>query len=485
MRVLFSHSYFLHLDPKQLQTHKPYPPLAPLYAAACLRNAGHEVSLADIQFARSPLEIEKAFINFKPDFFVIYDDGFNYLTKMCLTNMREAAFQMLRMARDSGIRTAVSSSDASDHAELYVEHGAEFVIIGEAEQTLLELVSTLECSPNPEFESIDGLVYFNQGHLKKNKNRTVIRNLDELPEPAWDLIDIQPYRSTWMKHQSYFSINFVSTRGCPYKCNWCAKPIYGNRYNSHSARSCAEQIARLQKHFKFDHLWFADDIFGLKPGWVKEFRQAVADLHLKFRYKIQSRADLLEEGVVADLAASGCEEVWMGAESGSQKILDAMEKGTRVEQIKSATELLSKHGIKACFFLQFGYIGETMHDIKATLNMVEELQPDDIGISVSYPLPGTRFYERVKSELVQKQNWNHSDDLALMFKSSYDPEFYRVLQRFVHYSFRARQSTNMFRKGRLGRRALLGPYYRYKQFRLGKKMLKLEPEASILKTMEN
>ena len=481
MKVLFTHSYFLNFDAKQLKTKTPFPPLATLYAAALLRENGFDVKLADLQFSSSAEEIRKYINDFKPDVFVIYDDSFNYLTKMCLTNMREAAFDMQKIAKEYTIPVIVSSSDATDHLEKYFSHDADYIIIGEAEQTLLELVDGIKKGDLSNISSINGLAFPSENKITKTPPRLVIKDLDELPLPAWDLVDIEPYKKTWLSGHGYFSINFVTTRGCPYKCNWCAKPIYGNRYNSHSPQSIAKQIKELQAKFGFTHIWFADDIFGLKPNWLKEFNAAIQELNIKIKYKIQSRADLLlEDENIKYLAESGCEEVWMGAESGSQKILNAMDKGTTLEQIKEATQLLKKHAIKPCFFLQFGYTGELMDDIKKTLQLVSELKPHDIGISVSYPLPGTKFYESVKKDLIEKQNWKDSDDLHLMFNSSYKADFYRYLQRFVHYKFRTAQAKELFKNKRVNKRMLLGPYYYFKQLNLKKKLQAIELDASSL-----
>jgi len=232
-------------------------------------------------------------------------------------------------------------------------------------------------------------------------------------------------------------MNMGTTRGCPFKCNWCAKPIYGNRYNSRSPENVISELKILKEKFQFDHIWFCDDIFGLKPGWVHEFANLVEKENFHFRFKIQARADLLlQEEYIKDLARAGCENAWMGAESGSQKILDAMDKGTTVKQIYESTRLLKKHGIQPSFFIQFGYLGETKEDIKRTIRMINELLPYEIGISVSYPLPGTLFYEKVKNDLKEKANWSHSDELALMFRNTYQPKFYKQLHRYVHKTYR-------------------------------------------------
>lgn len=436
MKVLFSHSYFLQFDPKQVAHAQPYPPLGTIWAAALLRQHGFEVSLFDTMFAHSPDEIIARLESFQPDILVVYDDGFNYLTKMCLSNMREAAFRMQYLARQYGCKVIMTSSDAADHYEKYLENGADFVIAGEAEYTLLELIQELNKEQH-DVQHIPGLIYKLGDAAHKSIKRTVAKHLDELPLPAWDLIDIQPYKEVWQKKHGYFSINIATTRGCPYKCNWCAKPMYGNSYNMRSTQNVVEEMVLLKKLFNMDHIWFCDDIFGLKRSWVKEFAELVENAGVRTPYKIQSRADLLvQEKYVIYLADSGCDEVWMGAESGSQKILDAMDKGTTVEQIKEARHLLKQYGIKVAFFLQYGYLGETIEDIRKTWNLLTETMPDDIGISVSYPLPGTPFYDKVKQDLVQKSNWTDSDDLDLMFHNTYPSAFYKKLHRYTHYIYR-------------------------------------------------
>ncbi|MBL0154653.1 MAG: radical SAM protein [Chitinophagaceae bacterium] len=444
-RILFSHSYFMRFDPKQWSAGQPYAPIGTLYAAALMREQGHEVSFMDTMFAYGPEEVILSLKKHQPDYFVIYDDGFNYLTKMCLTNMREAAFEMIKFARQKGCTVIVCSSDATDHFEKYLEEGAHFIILGEGEQTLSELVDTIE-KDTPDFISLPGIAFIHNNAVIKTVKRTVMKDLDSLPLPAWDLVDIKPYRKTWLKHAGYFSMNVATTRGCPFKCNWCAKPIYGNRYNTRSPKHVVNELLMLREQFGFDHIWFCDDIFGLKPGWVEEFADLVEAAGLKFRFKIQARVDLMiQENYIRSLARAGCENVWMGAESGSQKILDAMNKGTTVEQIYESTRLLKKNNIRPSFFIQFGYLGETRKDIEQTIKMINDLLPHDIGVSVSYPLPGTAFFEKVKTQMREKTNWTDSDELALMFRNTYTPAFYKQLHRYVHHEFRKQQGLDILR----------------------------------------
>ncbi|MGC4100707.1 B12-binding domain-containing radical SAM protein [Ferruginibacter sp.] len=485
--ILFSHSYFLRFDPKQWATGQPYAPLATLYAAAFMRESGYGVALFDTMFAHQPEEIIAPIEKMTPRFFVLYDDGFNYLTKMCLTNMREAAFKMIAYAKERGCTVIVSSSDSTDRFEMYLNAGADFILMGEAEMTLLQLVDALS-SNNNDFFSIEGLAFKHNHAVVKTARRPVMKELDALPLPAWDIIDMEPYKKMWQKHAGYFSLNMSTTRGCPFKCNWCAKPIYGNRYNVRSPQHVVNELILLKEKFSFDHIWFCDDIFGLNPGWIREFADLVEERQLQFSFKMQGRVDLLlKENSIKNLARAGCTNIWMGAESGSQKILDAMDKGTTVQQIYEASMLLKRNRINPSFFIQFGYPGETKEDIDLTLRMINRLMPHEIGVSVSYPLPGTVFFEKVKSQLSEKTNWTDSDEMALMFRNTYQPAFYKQLHSYVHKTYRKRQAfehvkrviMNPFKVNyRTIRKALSWLYYLPATFIDKKKLEQLQKPAA-------
>ncbi len=441
-QVLFGQSYYLRFDPKLYAAMQPYPPLGTLYAASYLRARGYAVALFDAMLAASESEWERALDRHAPQFAILYEDSFNYLSKMCLMRMREAAFAMMRAAKERGCTVIVSGSDATDHLQEYFEHGADYILIGEGEITLGELMDTLTARAPRTLSNIRGLAYREpDGTIHQTPPREFIRDLDGLPFPARDLVDMQRYERAWRAAHGYFSMNLVTTRGCPYHCNWCAKPIYGQRYNVRSPENVVAEMKLLKEKFHPDHVEFADDIFGLKPGWIARFADLARVHDAQIPFKCLLRADLVKDETVAALQRAGCRTVWMGAESGSQKILDAMDKGTRVEQIYAATARLHRAGIQVGFFLQFGYRGENRGDIDKTLQMVRDCRPDDIGVSVSYPLPGTKFYDQVRRELGPKQNWIDSDDLAMMYRGTYSTEFYRVLHRAVHAEFRLRRSA--------------------------------------------
>jgi anaerobic magnesium-protoporphyrin IX monomethyl ester cyclase len=249
---------------------------------------------------------------------------------------------------------------------------------------------------------------------------------------AWDLVDVDRYRSVWMKAHGYFSLNMAASRGCSFRCSWCSKPIWGNQYLQRSPLEVAAEMAHLKRSFNPDHIWFADDIFGFRVDWVTQFAAATRMAGAQIPFNIQTRADLISEPMALALRDARCKEVWIGAESGSQKILDAMNKGTTVSEILTARERLKSVGIRVGFFIQLGYIDEQLEDILATRDLLMSAQPDEIGVSVSYPLPGTKFYELVKAQMRAKTHWHESNDLDMMFQGTYTSDFYRAVRNLLH-----------------------------------------------------
>jgi anaerobic magnesium-protoporphyrin IX monomethyl ester cyclase len=477
--VLFAHGHLLRYDDKQFAIGKPYPPLATLYAAAHLRAQGHEVALYDPMLDEDTGEFRHALDRVRPDIVVLYDDAFNWFTKMCLGRMRAAVRAQVAEAHRRQLPVIVAGHDAADDPASYLDVGATFVIVGEAEITLGELVARLSGPARPapalaaalgpapglavapgdpgpqvttttdvrgrDVDDIPGLVFRQRGFIRKTAPRKLLQDLDALALPAWDLVDMDRYRQFWRQRHGYFSLNVVTTRGCPYKCNWCAKPVYGNTYHSRSPQNVVDEIRFLRERYAPDHLWFCDDILGLKSQWLAAWSEALASQGLATPFLCQTRVDLMNDENVRALRRAGCVEAWLGAESGAQSVLDAMDKGITVEQTHAAVARLRAVGIRVGMFLQFGYPGEAWPEIQATRALVRTAEPDDIGISVSYPLPGTRFYERVRDRLGEKKNWEQSADLDPLFPGKFSRDFYQRLARTVHAEFRTRRGARAMR----------------------------------------
>ena len=417
--ILLTHSNHVYYDRKQVRKMQPYPPLQTLLAAACLRQQGYSVALFDPTLEDPQAGFEQALERYHPRLVAVCEDNFNYLTKMCLIRNREVAYFMAKTCREAGTPCIANGSDASDRVSEYLDAGFAKVLRGEVEIAIVEAAKTL----------LEGAA--------ASSRRLPPAELDALPMPAWDLIDAEPYRAAWKAAHAYFSLNLVASRGCPYRCNWCAKPIWGDSYRCRSAQLVAQELREVKDRFAPDHIWFADDIFALSAQWTHEFAAEVEALDARVPFKMQSRPDLMTRETVEDLRRAGCDEVWMGVESGSQEILDAMDKGTRIWQVYEARENLRRHGIRAGFFLQFGYPGETWKEIEKTIELLRDTQPDDIGVSVSYPLPGTKFHRMVSSQLGEKENWSDSDDLDMMFQGAFTTDFYRALADALHLEVRA------------------------------------------------
>ncbi|MBS0579608.1 MAG: B12-binding domain-containing radical SAM protein [Proteobacteria bacterium] len=437
LSILVGHSYFLRLDPKQFERAKPYPPLATLQVAASLREAGHQVALFDAMLAEGLGEYEHKLAQAAPQLVVLYEDNYNFLTKMCLAAMREACLRMIALARAAGARVVVAGSDATDAPEAYLAAGADIVLRGEGLDTLATLVRRLDTDikapPARLTQQLSGITYLEAG-LPRQVDEPQVPSFVAQPElPAWDLVDIERYRAVWVNAHGYFSLNMAASRGCPFRCSWCAKPIWGNQYSQRSAESVAAEFTYLRHRFNPDHIWFADDIFGFRPAWVLRFAHAVREANASVPFTIQTRADLTTEPMAQALREAGCAEAWLGAESGSQRILDAMNKGTTVAEIKVARARLKAHGIRVGFFIQLGYLGEQIGDILATRDLLETARPDDVGVSVAYPLPGTKFFEQVKGQFLNgKRHWKDSGDLAMMFRGTYSSDFYRAIRDLLH-----------------------------------------------------
>ena len=456
LSILVAHSYFLSFDRKQQARAKPYPPLATLQVASLLRHAGHRVQVFDAMLADGLDDYQNMLATNRPQLLLLYEDNFNYLSKMCLQRIRDAACTMIGLAHGSGARVIAVGSDASDEPAPYLRAGADAVLIGEGLDTLQALVQRLDSDiATPLRELIDsqpGIAAMIDSELIVRRGA---RPSSAPPHPpAWDLIDLDRYRDVWQRAHGYFSLNLAASRGCSFRCHWCAKPIWGNRYLQRDAREVAAEMTDLKRRFGAQHVWFADDIFGFRVDWVTQFAEALHDCDGGVPFTIQTRADLMNPAMARALREAGCVEAWIGAESGSQRVLDSMNKGITVDQILTARARLRSEQIRVGFFIQLGYLGEELDDILATRELIERADPDDIGVSVSYPLPGTVFYQQVKRELGTKTHWQESSELAMMFHGRYCTSFYRAVRDLLHDYVTAQQRSRAATRSAEEQRAL-------------------------------
>ncbi|HWG72386.1 MAG TPA: radical SAM protein [Steroidobacteraceae bacterium] len=436
LSILVCHSYYLRLDQKQVLRAKPYPPLATLQVVSLLRGAGHRVSFFDAMLADGVEEYHGLLRADRPQLVLFYEDNYNFLSKMCLGAMRQAACGMIAAARHAGARIIAAGPDVTDAPAPYLQAGADIALVGEGLTALLDVLPRIDSAPLADVarlaQGLAGMAFLSDGRVCISRGAKATAIATDVGLAAWDLVDMDRYRATWLKAHGYFSLNMAASRGCPFRCAWCAKPIWGNQYLQRHAAEVAREMAHLKRTFNPDHIWFADDIFGFRVDWVAEFAASLQAADAKIPFTIQTRADLVSERMAAALRDAGCREAWIGAESGSQSVLDAMNKGTTLDEIQLARERLKAVGVRVGFFIQLGYMGEQLADILATRDLLETARPDEIGVSVSYPLPGTKFYDLVKAQLGGKTHWQDSNDLDMMFQGTYTSDFYRAVRNLMH-----------------------------------------------------
>jgi anaerobic magnesium-protoporphyrin IX monomethyl ester cyclase len=431
VRVLFAHPYHLALDPHEASVMKPYTPLSTMVAAASARRAGFDVSFYDGMFEPDEHGFADRVRGF--DKVAILSDDHSVQMKMCLGRIQQAQLAMIGAAKRAGAEVVVGGPDVSDRPQHYLTGGADGAFVGDPIDGVIEWLQGAT--------AIEGL----HGERGAGGRRKPPEDLDRLPDPAWDLIDMAAYRDHWRAAHGYWEMNVWTARGCPYRCNWCAKPTWGRTYHTRSPQSVARELQALRAAYAPDRIWFTDDIFALKSSWLRAFRQALPE---RVPYRCLSRADLIKtDELGADLAASGCDELWMGAESGADTVLQAMDKDGSVAEIRNATAILRRHGIKVGFFLQLGYPGEGLPEVLQTVDMVKELRPDDIGVSVTYPLPGTVFHERVATSMTAQKYWDGSMENRPLYETTFDREFYgaaKEVLRSVHSAAWRRESVEAF-----------------------------------------
>ncbi len=419
--LLLTHGYFLFEDPKELQIMKPYPPLGILYLCSHLRQKGFDVDVFDTTFSTRDL-LFRHLMSEKPSVLGIYA---NLMT-------RKNVIDILRVARQAGWRTVVGGPEPGAYAQEYLQSGADFVVFGEGEITMEELLQAIENGNADSFAKVAGIAFLDErGLMQRTAPRAQIANLDAQPWPARDAIDLNRYVRTWRDAHGQGSVSFITARGCPYKCRWCSHQVYGQTHRRRSALLVVEEVEWLLNQYSPDMAWVADDVFTIHHGWIREYASEMRRRGLRIPFECISRADRLNEEIVDLLAELGCFRVWIGSESGSQRILDAMQRGVRVEQVQKAVELSRSRGIQSGMFLMWGYEGEELQDIEATIAHVKRSNPDIFFTTVAYPIKGTPHYENVADRLVQLKPWAESSDREVVIKGRHSRKFYEHADRLL------------------------------------------------------
>ncbi|MDQ7029323.1 MAG: radical SAM protein [Ardenticatenia bacterium] len=421
MDILLAHSYYLYEDPHERAVMKPYPPLGILYLSSHLKAKGFEVTVFDTTF-RQRKEFAQLLAQERPPVVGIY------ATLMTRQNVLE----MVRTCKAHGCTVILGGPEPANYAEEYLARGADVVVVGEGELTLEELLPHLARHGPHNMGHIRGIVYRDEhGCIVRTPPRPYIRDLDAQPFPDREAIDVAEYVRVWREHHGRGSVSLITARGCPYTCTWCSHAVFGYTHRRRSPQNVADELELILETYRPDMVWYADDVFTIHRRWFFAYAEELKRRGLRVPFETISREDRLDEEVVRTLAEMGCFRLWVGSESGSQRVLDAMQRRTDAARVREMVHLLQRYGIEAGLFIMLGYEGETWEDIEATVAHLKAANPDVFLTTVAYPIKGTPYYESVADRIIPLKPWDEGSDRDLTVAGRHSRRFYAFATRWM------------------------------------------------------
>lgn len=419
--LLLTHGYFLSEDEKEQQIMRPYAPLGLLYLSAHLRRAGFDTEIFDSTFASRSQLLERL------------ATGSGVLGIYTNLMTRRSVVEIVAAAKRLGWTVVLGGPESANYPAEYLAAGADAVVIGEGEATLAELLPALARKGPRQLHAVSGVVFRNDdGEVITNAERAKIVDLDSLPWPDRERIDQARYVDVWRQHHGMGSVNLITARGCPYRCNWCSHAVFGFTHRRRSPADCARELAHIVEVYRPDQVWYADDVFTISHPWLYAYAQELQRRGLRVPFETISRADrMMKEEVLQTLAAMGCYRIWIGSESGSQRVLDAMERGVTVEQVAWAAKAARRHGIQVGMFLMWGYPGEQLEDIAATVELVKECLPDIHLTTVAYPIKNTGYFHKAAASIVLDKEWAEATDRDFRIRGRHSRAYYRLADAWL------------------------------------------------------
>ena len=440
MRLLLTHAYFLDEDPKERQIMKPYVPLGILYLSSHLRRAGFDVDIYDSTFGT------------RAELFNIIDAGPPAAIGIYGNLMTRAnVLAIAARAKAAGWLVIAGGPEPSNYAEEFLAAGSDIVVSGEGERAL-ERLMTAGFDRNA-WAAVPGIAFRSPGGtVIRTGPAELIRDLDAQPWPDRERVNIRQYLDTWRRHHGQGSVSVITARGCPYHCNWCSHSVYGHTHRRRKPIPVVDEIEWLLGRYNPEMLWIADDVFTIHHGWLEAFAAEMERRNIRIPFECITRADRINEQVAGLLGELGCARVWIGSESGSQPILDAMQRGVTVEQVQRAVTLCKQNGIATGMFLMWGYDGEQIEDIEATIEHVKRCRPDVFFTTVSYPIKGTPYFEKVAEKLVNLRPWGETTDREFKIRGRHSRGFYQRADELLRIELADHPDIS---KIQIARRALL------------------------------
>lgn len=405
---------------------KPYVPLGILCISAYLEEHGYDNNVFDSTFS-SFEKLKQQLLAQRPDVIGIYT---NLMTKLNVLRIIRFVKEQKELAHSKII---LGGPEVRNHVSNFLASRANVLVLGEGEQTMHELVQFFDKKSDKTLKEVSGIAFLNENQEAiKTVPRANIRNIEELPFPNRKKVNLQLYFDAWKSKHGESAISVSTMRGCPYTCKWCSRAVYGQTYRRRSAIQVVEELATIKKDYSVDTIWFVDDVFTINHKWLRQFSDELQKQQLKIRYECISRSDRMNEEVIQLLKESGCFRIWIGAESGSQKVIDAMDRRVEVSQVRDMIQLSKKYGIQAGTFVMVGYPGETDEDVQLTLEHLKRSDPDQYTITIAYPIKGTPLYEEVEHDFIEQLPWETSTDRQIDFKRTYSRKYYDYAVRWIY-----------------------------------------------------
>ena len=421
MNLLLTHGYFLQEDKHEQRIMKPYPPLGILYISSYLKSMGYEVDVFDSTF-KTTQEFQALVRSARPSIVGIYC---NLMTKLHVLDL-------IRFCKSHGAVVILGGPEPPYYSKEFLEFGADVIVIGEGEATMEHLLKEIPRVGIHNLNSIHGIAFRDSdGTVVHTSPRDLIKDLDSIPFPDREAIDVQQYITTWRDHHKLGSVSLITARGCPYTCKWCSHGVYGFTHRKRSPLNVVDEVELLMSRYKPDMVWIADDVFTINHKWFQEYFDEMTRRGLNIPFECITRADRVNEDILQKMAKLGCFRVWYGSESGSQRILDAMARGVTVEEIQAMTRLAQKYGIEVGLFVMLGYPGETIGDIHATIAHLKKTQANTFLTTVAYPIKGTSYHKEIEQDIATDLPWEKRTERELRVRGRQSDAFYWFTERWM------------------------------------------------------
>lgn len=419
MDVLLANAYMLALDAEEQRIMRPHPPLGVLYLSSHLKSRGFDVGVFDGTFS-TLADFDRALQQSRPRAVGI---AVNLMTK-------RNALAMVAIARRHHVPVIIGGPDPPHHATPYLDAGADVVVVGEGERTLEELLPRLDAKE--DLSAIDGVVFkARDGAVVRTAPRAQLADLDAQPFPDRPAMDLPAYLAAWRRRHGVGTVSLITARGCPYTCTWCSRSVFGETHRRRSVVNVADEAEAIVERYRPERLWYADDVFAIHRQWTIDYARELERRRLRLPFECISRAERIDDAVADALASLGCFRVWIGAESGSQKILDAMKRKVAVGRVRDAAAVLRRRGIEVGMFIMLGYDGEDLADLQATVDHLKRVAPDVFLTTVSYPIKGTPYYNAIAGKLSAPKAWHESTDRDLVVRGRPVRTYYDFARRWM------------------------------------------------------